>query len=44
MLKVGTEAPDFQATLNDGSGFRLSEWRGKRHVVLYFYLKDFTPG
>ena len=43
MLKVGTPAPDFTATLDDGSEFKLSAQRGKP-VVLYFYPKDETPG
>ena len=44
MLKTGTPAPDFTATLDDGSEFSLSAHRGQKHVVLYFYPKDFTPG
>jgi len=44
MLRVGTTAPDFEATLEDGTAFRLSEHRGGENVVLYFYPKDFTPG
>ena len=44
MLRPGTPAPDFTATLDDGSTFRLADDRGKRHVVLYFYPKDFSPG
>lgn len=44
MLKTGTEAPDFEATLDDGRRFSLAEQRGSKHVVLYFYPKDFTPG
>lgn len=44
MLRPGTPAPDFTARLDDGTSFRLSDERGKRRVVLYFYPKDFTPG
>jgi peroxiredoxin Q/BCP len=44
MLKPGTPAPSFTATLDDGSRFDLAEWRGMKHVVLYFYPKDFTGG
>jgi peroxiredoxin Q/BCP len=44
MLKPGTEAPQCTATLDDGSTFDLAEYRGKKHVVLYFYPKDFTAG
>lgn len=44
MLKVGTVAPQFAATLEDGSPFDLATYRGEQHVVLYFYPKDFTAG
>ena len=44
MLDVGTEAPDFSVATDDGSEFKLSEWRGTKHVVLYFYPRDFTVG
>ena len=44
MLKLDTVAPDFSGALEDGSTFTLSEWRGLKHVVLYFYLRDFTKG
>lgn len=44
MLKEGTDAPEFEVTLDNGEAFRLSDERGRRNVVLYFYPKDFTPG
>ena len=44
MLKKGSQAPDFEGELDDGGTFRLSDLRGKKNVVLYFYPKDFTPG
>lgn len=44
MLKAGTPAPDFTATLDDGSEFDLAGFRGSKNVVLYFYPKDFTAG
>jgi thioredoxin-dependent peroxiredoxin len=44
MLNIGTVAPDFSGSLDDGSTFTLSDWSGLKHVVLYFYLKDFTKG
>ena len=44
MLKTGTEAPDFTATTESGEAFRLSEWRGRKHVILYFFAKAFTRG
>lgn len=44
MLAIGQEAPDF--SLRDGAGHevRLSDYRGKQAVVVYFYPKDNTPG
>ncbi|GMV85061.1 MAG: peroxiredoxin [Dehalococcoidia bacterium] len=44
MLKIGTTAPQFTATLDNGETFNLGEWRGRKHVVLYFYPKDDSPG
>lgn len=44
MLKVDQPAPDFETTLEDGSSFRLSDLRGDKNVVLYFYPADFTGG
>jgi peroxiredoxin Q/BCP len=40
---TGTPAPDFTLPASDGSTVTLSALRGK-HVVLYFYPKDDTPG
>ena len=44
MLKAGSVAPDFYGEFDDGESFHLSESRGDRNVVLYFYPKDFTAG
>ena len=44
MLDEGTPAPEITATLDTGEAFRLSDYRGRKNVVLYFYPKDFTPG
>jgi peroxiredoxin Q/BCP len=41
-LKVGEEAPDFDATSSDGRQLKLADFRGKKNVVLYFYPKDGT--
>src|SRR6201987_3561548 len=41
--EVGTIAPDFQLTTNEGNQASLKDYRGK-WVVLYFYPKDFTSG
>ena len=40
---VGTIAPDFSLTNNEGKQTSLKDYRG-RWVVLYFYPKDFTSG
>ena len=47
-LKVGDPAPQFEAlalggSYGDGERVRLEDFAGK-HVVLYFYPKDDTPG
>lgn len=42
--QVGQAAPDINATLSSGDSFRLSDVKGRKHVVLYFYPKDDTPG
>ncbi|RMG25155.1 MAG: peroxiredoxin [Bacteroidetes bacterium] len=43
-LKAGDIAPDFELLNQDGKAVRLSDYRGKKNVVLYFYPKDETPG
>ena len=43
-VKVGDAAPEFDLASADGKRVRLSDYRGKRSVVLYFYPKDDTPG
>jgi peroxiredoxin Q/BCP len=43
MLTTGSVAPDVPARLQDGTGVHLSDLRG-RHVLVYFYPKDDTPG
>jgi peroxiredoxin Q/BCP len=42
-LKVGDQAPAFTAATNGGGTVSLADYAGK-HVVLYFYPKDDTPG
>ncbi len=45
-LKVGDVAPDFelQAVTGDRKHkFKLSDYRGKKHVILAFYALDFSP-
>jgi peroxiredoxin Q/BCP len=43
-VKVGAQAPDFVLPDRTGKMVRLSEFRGRKAVVLYFYPKDDTPG
>lgn len=38
----GLEAPDFELFSMEGKKIRLSDYRGKKTVVLYFYPKDET--
>jgi len=43
-LKVGDPAPDFELPGHrDNEKFRLSDYRGKKNVVLVFYPLDWTP-
>lgn len=42
-IEKGQLAPDFELPASDGKLVKLSDYRGK-HVVLYFYPKDMTPG
>jgi peroxiredoxin Q/BCP len=44
MLKVGDKAPDFTLKSDSGKKVSLSQFIGKKEVVLYFYPKDNTPG
>ena len=41
-LKVGDTAPAFDLTASDGRRLVLSELRGQKNVVIYFYPRDFT--
>ncbi|MDQ2961359.1 MAG: peroxiredoxin [Candidatus Dormibacteraeota bacterium] len=43
LLGIGADAPDIEARRRDGSTLQLSSLRG-RHVLVYFYPKDDTPG
>jgi thioredoxin-dependent peroxiredoxin len=42
-LKEGDMAPGFTAATNGGGKVSLSDFKGK-HVILYFYPRDDTPG
>lgn len=43
-LKVGDTAPDFKLKDNNGKTVKLSSFRGKKNVVLAFYVLAFTGG
>ena len=44
MLKVGEAAPDFELSTYDGKKVKLSSFKGKKPVVVFFYPADSTPG
>jgi len=43
-LRVGDEAPDFTLLDNHWKQIHLSDYRGKKNVVLAFYVLAFTEG
>ncbi len=43
-LKVGDKAPTIDLLSNTEKNISLKDFKGKKHVVLYFYPKDDTPG
>lgn len=43
-LKVGDTAPDFELTDTTGNKVKLSDLKGKKNVVLAFYVLAFTGG
>ena len=43
-LESGDRAPDFTLQGSDGKAYRLSQFVGKRGVVLAWFPKAFTPG
>ena len=43
-LKVGDTAPDFTLPDTKGQPVKLSDFRGKKNVVLAFYVLAFTGG
>ena len=44
MVKEGKKAPDFSGKNQDGKPVKLSSFKTKKNIVLYFYPKDMTPG
>jgi len=43
-LRIGDRAPDFALPDQNGHTVRLRDFRGKKTVVLAFYIKASTPG
>ena len=44
MLQTGQRAPSFTLPDADMQAVSLAEFKGRKHVVLYFYPRDGTPG
>jgi AhpC/TSA family len=42
-LEVGEKAPDFTLPSTMGGQISLSQFRGKKHVLLEFYVRDHGP-
>lgn len=43
-LSVGDKAPDFKLVASDGKTYRLSDFKGKKAVVLAWFPRAFTQG
>lgn len=43
-LEIGDPAPDFTLQASDGKTYKLSDFRGKKAVVLAWFPKAFTGG
>jgi peroxiredoxin Q/BCP len=43
LLAVGSQAPDFRLPATTGDTVSLSQYRGKRNLILVFYVGDHTP-
>ena len=42
-VKVGDKAPDFNLPATTGKDISLSDYRGKKMVLIEFYTADFGP-
>ncbi len=43
-LEAGQAAPDFTLRATEPESISLADYRGQKHVVLAFYVLDFTGG
>ncbi len=43
-MKIGDSAPDFELESHTGEKIKLSSYFGKKKIILFFYVKDDTPG
>jgi len=43
-LSEGDNAPDFTFEDNDGKNVKISDYKNRSNIIVYFYPKDFTPG
>ena len=41
-INVGDKAPEFSAPSSTGKEIKLSDFAGKKHTVLFFYIGAFT--
>ncbi len=44
MLQANNQAPNFDSPNQNNESVKLSDFAGKKNIVLYFYPKDDTPG
>lgn len=42
-VEVGDRAPDFTLPSTSGEKVSLSQFRGKKNVLIHFYSMDFNP-
>ena len=42
-VEVGDEAPDFTLPSTTDTAISLSQFKGKKHVLIEFYSEDFNP-
>ena len=44
MLQANTLAPEFTTVNQNNDTIKLTDYNGKKNIILYFYPKDDTPG